>query len=104
MLFCVPGGRGPNYVPDIPSLQAWLECAWAAGFDALGCQQLGGAVRGRRTWIGTTEVACLLRYFGVRAHIVDFYGASTPCVISVLSTEFNPVRPCHSVKGTPSDS
>ena len=99
----VVGGAG--FVPDIASLQAWLECAWNAGFDQLGAEQLGrsvqvahlyctrstsgnmtelsaikvapqlgplGCLQASRKWIGTTECATLLRYWGVRAHIVDF--------------------------------
>jgi hypothetical protein len=66
---------GAGYVPNILSLQAWLESAWAAGFDQLGCAQMGSSMQGAHKWIGTTEVAALLRYFGIRAHIVDFYGS-----------------------------
>lgn len=36
---------GCGFVPDIPALQAWLECAWAAGFDRQGSEQLGGRVQ-----------------------------------------------------------
>ena len=36
---------GCGYVPDIGSLQAWLECAWAAGFDTSGAEQLAHAVQ-----------------------------------------------------------
>jgi len=63
---------GAGYVPDIPSLQAWIECAWRAGFDPAGAEQLGGSVQGTKKWIGTTEAATLLRYFGLPARIVDF--------------------------------
>ena len=35
---------GCGYVPDVTSLQAWLECAWAAGFDPTGAEQLGRSV------------------------------------------------------------
>lgn len=66
---------GCGFVPDIPSLQAWLECAWGAGFDKAGAEQLGGKVQGSHKWVGTTEATALLRLFGVRAHIVDFKGA-----------------------------
>ncbi|GLC40065.1 hypothetical protein PLESTF_000933700 [Pleodorina starrii] len=69
---------GAGFVPDIASLQAWLESAWAAGFDPLGCESLGGRIQGDRKWIGTTEAAALLRSFGVRAQIVDFEGAGGP--------------------------
>ncbi|GLI65824.1 hypothetical protein VaNZ11_009453, partial [Volvox africanus] len=68
---------GAGYVPDIPSLQAWLESAWAAGFDRLGCESLGGRIQGERKWIGATEAAALLRSFGVRAQIVDFEGSGS---------------------------
>lgn len=37
-----------------------------------GKDQLGGQLRGTRTWIGTTECAALLRCFGLQAKIVDF--------------------------------
>jgi hypothetical protein len=63
---------GAGYVPDIPALQAWLECAWAAGFDPPGAEQLGGALQGTRKWVGTTEAATLLRFFGLHASVVDF--------------------------------
>ncbi|KXZ45539.1 hypothetical protein GPECTOR_53g125 [Gonium pectorale] len=65
---------GAGFVPDIGSLQAWLESAWAAGFDTMGCESLGGRIQGDRKWIGTTEAAALLRSFGVRAQVVDFEG------------------------------
>lgn len=47
--------------------------AWQAGFDPGGAAMLQ-AVQCTRKWIGTTEAAALLRYFGCRALIVDFYG------------------------------
>jgi hypothetical protein len=56
------------------ALQAWLEVAWQAGFDPGGAAMFGAAVQCSRKWIGTTEAAALLRYFGCRALIVDFYG------------------------------
>lgn len=67
MLF---GGAG--FVPDIPSLQKWLEIAWMRGFDVMGADSLDFEIYGCRKWIGTTECAALLRSFGLRAHIVDF--------------------------------
>ena len=36
------------------------------GFDPKGCTELKGALLGTRLWIGTTEVAALLRYMGIR--------------------------------------
>lgn len=62
------------------ALQAWLEVAWQAGFDPGGAAMFGAAVQCSRKWIGTTEAAALLRYFGCRALIVDFYGErGGPC-------------------------
>ena len=66
---------GAGFVPDVPSLQAWLETAWGQGFDPEGAAQLGHAVQGKRTWIGVADVAALLRSFGVRARLVNFKAA-----------------------------
>ena len=76
---------GCGYVPDIGALQAWLEAAWAAGFDRSGAEQLGGAVQGSHKWVGTTEAAALLRFFGVRARVVDFRGEWRCHILVVLS-------------------
>ncbi|CAD7695674.1 unnamed protein product [Ostreobium quekettii] len=65
---------GCGYVPDIGSLQAWLEAAWHAGFDVEGCAQFGGSVQQSLRWIGTTEVISLLRVFRIRAQFIDFVG------------------------------
>eukprot|EP01018_Ginkgo_biloba_P011906 Gb_05546 [translate_table: standard] len=67
MLF---GGSG--FVPDIPSLQRWLEIAWERGFDKMGAGSFDSRIYGCKKWIGTTECAALLRSFGLRARIVDF--------------------------------
>jgi hypothetical protein len=42
-----------------------------------GCLQLGGTLLGTRKWIGATECACLLRFMGVRAMVVDFSHSSS---------------------------
>ncbi|KAJ4950804.1 hypothetical protein NE237_027636 [Protea cynaroides] len=63
---------GSGFVPDIPSLQRWLEIAWKRGFDAVGSNSFKQKIYGTREWIGTTECATLFRSFGVRARIVDF--------------------------------
>ena len=67
--------RGGGALPDVRSLQAWVEAAWAAGFDPEGAAQLGGALQGGRAWVGATECAALLRSFGLRARVVDFRAA-----------------------------
>ncbi|KAM3297110.1 hypothetical protein ACQJBY_039140 [Aegilops geniculata] len=63
---------GCGFVPDIPSLQRWLEIAWDKGFDAVGASHFDSKIYGVKKWIGTSECVTLLRSFGVRARIVDF--------------------------------
>ncbi|MCD9645586.1 hypothetical protein HAX54_034602 [Datura stramonium] len=63
---------GSGFVPDIPSLQQWLEIAWERGFDKQGSEDFDQAIYGKTNWIGTTECATLFRSFGLRARIVDF--------------------------------
>ena len=68
-----------GFVPDLLSLQAWLECAWKGGFDTAGGDMLGNAAQHSDQWIGTTECAALLRFFGLKAHIIDFTGEGHGC-------------------------
>ncbi|CAN6912235.1 unnamed protein product [Brassica oleracea] len=63
---------GSEFVPDIPSLQRWLEIAWRSGFDVSGGLHFDKRIYGCKKWIGTTECAALLRSFGLRARVVDF--------------------------------
>lgn len=63
---------GSGFVPDIGSLQQWIELAWAKGYDTPGSHEFGQKIYGKRDWIGTTECAALFRSFGLRARIVDF--------------------------------
>ncbi|KAK6118494.1 hypothetical protein DH2020_047761 [Rehmannia glutinosa] len=63
---------GCGFVPDIQSLQRWLELAWDKGFDTPGSDDFDQKIHGKRNWIGTTECAALFRSFGLRARIVDF--------------------------------
>uniref|UniRef100_A0A5B7AG47 Putative zinc finger with UFM1-specific peptidase domain protein n=2 Tax=Davidia involucrata TaxID=16924 RepID=A0A5B7AG47_DAVIN len=63
---------GSGFVPDIASLQRWLEIAWERDFDILGSNHFNHKIYGKRNWIGTTECAALFRSFGLRAKIVDF--------------------------------
>ncbi|KAJ0705605.1 putative peptidase C78, ubiquitin modifier-specific peptidase 1/ 2 [Helianthus annuus] len=69
---------GVGFVPDIPSLQRWLEIAWGKGFDAAGSNDFDQKIYGKRTWIGTTECAALFRSFGLRARIADFCFSTPP--------------------------
>ncbi|KNA06347.1 hypothetical protein SOVF_181900 [Spinacia oleracea] len=63
---------GSGYVPEIASLQRWLEVAWQRGFDIVGSNYFKGKIYGTKKWIGTTECAALLCFFGLRGKIVDF--------------------------------
>ncbi|KAL5568079.1 hypothetical protein UlMin_024654 [Ulmus minor] len=63
---------GSGFVPDIPSLQKWLEIAWEKGFDEPGSEHFDHKLYGTKKWIGTTECAALLRSFGLFAMVVDF--------------------------------
>ncbi|OVA04030.1 Peptidase C78 [Macleaya cordata] len=63
---------GSGFVPDIPSLQRWLEIAWERDFDMLGSNSFNYKIYGSTKWIGATECATLFRSFGLRARIVDF--------------------------------
>ncbi|KAK2972822.1 hypothetical protein RJ640_028350, partial [Escallonia rubra] len=63
---------GSRFIPDIASLQRWLEIAWEMGFDMLGSNDFDRKIYGKRNWIGTTECTALFRSFGLRARIVDF--------------------------------
>ncbi|KAG6468371.1 hypothetical protein ZIOFF_073047 [Zingiber officinale] len=66
-----------GFVPDIPSLQRWLEIAWKRGFDVYGSNFFNQKIYGSRKWIGATECATILRSFGLRARIVDFDGVNS---------------------------
>lgn len=63
---------GEAAVPDIHSLQTWLEIAWKHGWDQEGAGQLDWKVIDTAKWIGTTECAVILRSLGIRASIVQF--------------------------------
>ncbi|KAJ6851191.1 uncharacterized protein M6B38_260970 [Iris pallida] len=80
---------GAGFVPDISSLQRWLEIAWERGFDALGSDSFDQKIYGSRKWIGTTECATLLRSFGLRARIVDFdsLSSSSPSMANATEVE-----------------
>jgi len=71
---------GAGIVPDVASLQAWIEWAWHQGFDEAGASSMGHSAqvlesRAREGfWMGTVDVKAMLGAFGVRADIVDFRG------------------------------
>lgn len=63
---------GSGFVPDISSLQRWLEVAWERDFDPVGADHFNHKIYGSAKWIGTTECATIFRSFGLAARIVDF--------------------------------
>eukprot|EP00117_Sycon_ciliatum_P007322 scpid49978/ scgid5046/ Zinc finger with UFM1-specific peptidase domain protein len=65
-------------VPSVPKLQELIEAAWTSGFDRAGADQLGHKLCKTRKWIGTTEIAAVLRYCGIRMQIIDFHRPSGP--------------------------
>lgn len=67
-------GPQPVYESDYVMTMCTSQAAWNAGYDRAGCEQLGGCLAGKSTWIGPTEVVALLRYFGLRAVIVSVRG------------------------------
>ena len=67
---------GARSMPDLASLQRWMERAWLAGFDCLGAAHFGGRIHGSTAWLGASDCCALLRFFGVPARLVDF-GATT---------------------------
>lgn len=60
-------------VPSIPKIQQLIEDAWQEGYDQQGASQLGNKLSGTSKWIGATEIAVILKYIGLRAHIIDFH-------------------------------
>eukprot|EP01033_Poteriospumella_lacustris_P011942 gene11942-8525_t len=76
----------------IATLQRWIERAWQAGFDVAGAADFDFCLEGKDDWIGTTEVAALLRFFGLRALIVDFHCREAPPP-RAKSTGLRPARP-----------
>ena len=79
---------GIGIIPDIPSLQMWIERAWRLGFDPEGAVSLGGKLLGAgKKWIGSTEAAVLLRSFGLRAQLVSFHAFDDEQVAHLCSLE-----------------
>ncbi|GIX96141.1 hypothetical protein CDAR_46281 [Caerostris darwini] len=62
----------------ISKLQELIENAWRQGFDAAGCEQLGGRLINTRKWIGATEVVTFLASFRIRARLIDCHQPTGP--------------------------
>ena len=63
-------------MPNISKLQKMIESAWQAGFDRMGCEQLGGRLANTRKWIGATEVFSFLSYCSIDCELLDFHRPS----------------------------
>lgn len=70
--------NGKNTMPAISKIQSLIEAAWRMGFDAQGCEQLGGKLFNTRKWIGATEVVTFLCSFRIRVQLLDFHVPSAP--------------------------
>lgn len=87
---------GSGFVPDILSLQRWLEIAWQKGFDLDGSSHFGHKIYGSKSWIGATECAALLRSFGLMVRIVDFGPKELePLFLSVPGSRHESRRGCN---------
>jgi len=60
-------------MPSISKLQRLIETAWQAGFDRMGCEQLGGRLSNTRKWIGATEIFTFLSYCNIDCQMLDFH-------------------------------
>lgn len=68
----------PPFIPDLVSMQTWLDHAWRSGFDADGAAQMGEAVSGTDKWVGAGEAVALLRSLGVAARSVVLHAFDSP--------------------------
>jgi hypothetical protein len=44
----------------------WMEKCWAAGFDKEGAKLFNSKLTKTKGMLGTTDVAALMRFFGIR--------------------------------------
>lgn len=89
---------GAGFVPNIASLQRWLEISWKRGFDTTGSEQFDHKIIGSRMWIGTAECATIFRSFGLRARIVSFGPKEHKSLyLSVPSTSTGTLQVTHNV-------
>ena len=52
----------PGGVPCIEEIQRTMEELWGRGFDCRNAEHHGRSLVGKKTWIGTVEVWCVLRF------------------------------------------
>lgn len=58
---------------SIENLQKILEDAWATGFDQEGAEHFDRKIVRKKDWIGTTEIAALIGYLGIKVKCYDFH-------------------------------
>ncbi|KAL3846032.1 hypothetical protein ACJIZ3_003435 [Penstemon smallii] len=73
---------GSGFVPDIASLQRWIELARKKGFGRPTHHDSDRRFDDNGSWIGARDCAALLRYFGLRANVVDFESTSSSHVLT----------------------
>jgi hypothetical protein len=66
----------PKHLGSIQDIQRRIEEAWRDGFDPDGAAQLQHKLVQTRKWIGTTEIAMVLYYYGIQCKIIDFWKES----------------------------
>ncbi|XP_059086818.1 zinc finger-containing ubiquitin peptidase 1-like [Tigriopus californicus] len=69
-------GCSPTHMYSIDKLQILIERAWSLGFDLSGREQLGGALKNSRKWIGATEIVASLTALGIKTELADFHKPS----------------------------
>lgn len=77
---------GCGYVPDIVTLQRLIEHAWSIGFDPTGYRQLKTILHTNK-FIGSTECAIVLRYFGIPAQVIAFHSLDDPLFDEIVKKQ-----------------
>lgn len=73
-----PPSISPNTLPSVRYLQTMIEAAWQNGFDRDGASHFKFKLVNSRSWIGTTEICAMMRYYGVKAYCFDVREPSGP--------------------------
>jgi len=81
---------GCGYIPSVPVIQEWMEAAWVSGFDPEGAKIFNGKIQNTKALLGTTDIAALLRFFGVKMDIVDFFSVRLPDAVIELQKQQKP--------------
>jgi hypothetical protein len=76
---------GIDSICTVPEIQTWMEKCWSAGFDREGRKIFNGKLTNTKGMLGTTDVAALFRYFGIRMNLVDFL--STPLDKAIIEAQ-----------------